>query len=396
MRKEILLRIRPDMQATDTILTPPMFSTLLRTYVPFIISSVSGAVPVLSASSPLLPNTTMPFVPAAAFTGWIGDLFTWLMTKLMGFVGLLMSGGVYSFLVFKSPYHDPKYFHAFHHLLGIFPQLLAVVVMAGFAAQPFANKVDVDSVVLLWKALKAIIFVAVGRQLMHFGLLLVNAVIAYIYPQSYGMFSTHVLKSGMAGAAASAGVVAIGMVILSVTSILGILLLFAVLVIRQFLFFAMFVTLPILAVMLYLDFGPFKDSAKVAKSFINATLSLLLAGIFMAALMYVGAVAIGAGGGGHAAATHAATTGGAKHGSFNDVLKSFLFWLVGLIAPALYGIKTAMSTGFVPGRLRSRRKRSSGSRSAASAGKSQESSRASIMKQARFGGSKSPGRNEFR
>ena len=386
MRKEILLRSRSDMQATNTILTPPMFSTLLRMYVPFILNSVSGTVPVLSASSPLIPNTTTSFVPAAAFTGWIGDLFTWLMTKLMGFVGLLMSGGVYSFLVFKSPYHDPKYLHAFNHLLGIFPQLLAVVVMAGFAAQPFANKVDVDSVVLLWKALKAIIFVAVGRQLMHFGLLLVNAVIAYIYPQSYGMFSTHVLKSGMAGAAASAGVVAIGMVILSVTSILGILLLFAVLVIRQFLFFAMFVTLPILAVMLYLDFGPFKDSAKVAKSFINATLSLLLAGIFMAALMYVGAVAIGAGGGGHAAATHAATTGGAKHGSFNDVLKSFLFWLVGLIAPALYGIKTAMSTGFVPGRLRSRRKRSSGSRSAAAAGRSGESSRASIMKQARFGG----------
>ena len=70
------------MQATDTILTPPMFSTLLRMYVPFIVSSVSGAVPVLPASSPLIPNTMIPFVPAAAFTGWIGDLFTWLMTKL--------------------------------------------------------------------------------------------------------------------------------------------------------------------------------------------------------------------------------------------------------------------------------------------------------------------------
>jgi hypothetical protein len=269
----------------------------------------------------------------------------------MGFIGLLMSGGVYTFLVFDSPYTDPQYLQAFDHLLGIFPQLLAVVVMAGFASQPFSKKADVDSVILVWKALKAIIFVAVGRQLMHFGLLLVNAVVAYIYPQNYGRFSTEILKSGMEGPAASAGVVAIGMVILSVTSIIGILLLFAMLVIREFLFVAMFVTLPILAVMLYLDFGPFEDSAKAAKMFINATLSLFLAGIFMAALMFVGTVAVG--GGGHAAA-NAAATAGSDPGSFNDVLESFLFWLIGLVAPALYGLKTAMSSGFIPGRVRSR------------------------------------------
>jgi hypothetical protein len=70
------------------------------------------------------------------------------------------------------------------------------------------------------------------------------------------------------------------------------------------------------------------------------------------------------------------------------VLESFLFWLIGLVAPAIYGLKTAMSSGFVPGRVRSRRKRTSRSRSSASAGGSQQSSRASIMKQARFGGSK--------
>ncbi|WP_083252639.1 hypothetical protein [Haladaptatus sp. W1] len=329
------------------------------------------------------------FVLAAGFTGWIGDLFTWLMAKLMGFVGLLMSGGVYTFLVFDSPYTEPQYLQAFDHLLGIFPQLLAVVVMAGFASQPFSKKADVDSVILVWKALKAIIFVAVGRQLMHFGLLLVNAVIAYIYPDSYGAFGTEMLRTGMEGAAASAGVVAVGMVILSVTSIAGILLLFAMLVIREFLFVAMFVTLPILAVMLYLDFGPFEDSAKAAKMFINATLSLLLAGIFMAALMFVGATAMGITGSG--ATTQAAATAGSNPGSFNDVLESFLFWLIGLVAPAIYGLKTAMSSGFVPGRIRSRRKRTSRSRSSASAGGSQESSRASIMKQARFGGKQAGG-----
>ncbi|WP_227357559.1 hypothetical protein [Haladaptatus salinisoli] len=347
-------------------------------------ASLVHSVPKLTVESTQYPAEMMSFVLAAGFTGWIADLFTWLMTKLMGFVGLLMSGGVYTFLVFDSPYTDPQYLQAFDHLLGIFPQLLVVVVMAGFASQPFARNADVDSIVLVWKALKAIIFVAVGRQLMHFGLLLVNAVIAYIYPESYGAFGTEMLKTGMEGAAASAGVVAVGMVILSVTSIIGILLLFAMLVIREFLFVAMFVTLPILAVMLYLDFGPFEDSAKAAKMFINATLSLLLAGVFMAALMFVGATAMGITGSG--AATQAATTAGADPGSFNDVLESFLFWLIGLVAPAIYGLKTAMSSGFVPGRIRSRRKRTSRSRSSASAGGSQESSRASIMKQARFGG----------
>ncbi|WP_423746940.1 hypothetical protein V5735_22690 (plasmid) [Haladaptatus sp. SPP-AMP-3] len=347
-------------------------------------TTIVHSVPKLVVDASHLPAEMTSFVLAAGFTGWIADLFTWLMTKLMGFVGLLMSGGVYTFLVFDSPYTDPQYLQAFDHLLGIFPQLLVVVVMAGFASQPFSKKADVDSVILVWKALKAIIFVAVGRQLMHFGLLLVNAVIAYIYPNSYGAFGTQVLKTGMEGAAASAGVVAVGMVILSVTSIAGILLLFAMLVIREFLFVAMFVTLPILAVMLYLDFGPFEDSAKAAKMFINATLSLFLAGIFMAALMYVGAAAIGATGSG--TATHTAATAGSDPGSFNDVLESFLFWLIGLVAPAVYGLKTAMSSGFVPGRIRSRRKRTSRRRSSASAGGSQESSRASIMKQARFGG----------
>ncbi|WP_458189792.1 hypothetical protein [Haladaptatus sp. NG-WS-4] len=347
-------------------------------------TTIVHSVPKLVVDASHLPAEMTSFVLAAGFTGWIADLFTWLMTKLMGFVGLLMSGGVYTFLVFDSPYTDPQYLQAFDHLLGIFPQLLVVVVMAGFASQPFSKNADVDSVILVWKALKAIIFVAVGRQLMHFGLLLVNAVIAYIYPESYGAFGTQVLKTGMEGAAASAGVVAVGMVILSVTSIAGILLLFAMLVIREFLFVAMFVTLPILAVMLYLDFGPFEDSAKAAKMFINATLSLLFAGIFMAALMYVGATAMGITGSG--AATQAATTAGSNPGSFNEVLESFLFWLIGLVAPAIYGLKTAMSSGFVPGRVRSRRKRTSRSRSSASGGKSHQSSRASIMKQARFGG----------
>ncbi|GAA0237045.1 hypothetical protein GCM10009000_060630 [Halobacterium noricense] len=349
-------------------------------------TTIVHSVPKLVVDASHLPAEMTPFVLAAGFTGWIADLFTWLMTKLMGFVGLLMSGGVYTFLVFDSPYTDPQYLQAFDHLLGIFPQLLVVVVMAGFASQPFSKKADVDSVILVWKALKAIIFVAVGRQLMHFGLLLVNAVIAYIYPESYGAFGTEMLKTGMEGAAASAGVVAVGMVILSVTSIAGILLLFAMLVIREFLFVAMFVTLPILAVMLYLDFGPFEDSAKAAKMFINATLSLLFAGIFMAALMYVGATAMGITGSG--AATQAAATAGSDPGSFNEVLESFLFWLIGLVAPAIYGLKTAMSSGFIPGRVRSRRKRTSRSRSSASAGGSRESSRASIMKQARFGGRK--------
>ncbi|WP_227379092.1 hypothetical protein [Haladaptatus halobius] len=360
-----------------------MIGTLIRTSSSSVASIVPHVFHRFSAGATLVAQETTSYVVAAGFTGWIGDLFIWLMTKLMGFVGVLMSGGVYTFLVFDSPYTDPQYLQAFDHLLGIFPQLLAVVVMAGFASQPFSKKADVDSVILVWKALKAIIFVAVGRQLMHFGLLLVNAVVTYIYPQSYGAFSTEILKSGMEGAAASAGVVAVGMVILSVTSIIGILLLFAMLIVREFLFVAMFVTLPILAVMLYLDFGPFEDSAKAAKMFINATLSLFLAGIFMAALMFVGTVAVG--GGGHGAA-NAAANAGSNPGSFNDVLESFLFWLIGLVAPALYGLKTAMSSGFIPGRVRSRRKRSSGSRSAASSGRSGESSRASIMKQARFGG----------
>ncbi len=361
-----------------------MVLSFLRTYGASIAHDGTLTIPKLTVGAGHLPAEMTSFVLAAGFTGWIADLFTWLMTKLMGFVGLLMSGGVYTFLVFDSPYTDPQYLQAFDHLLGIFPQLLVVVVMAGFASQPFSKNADVDSVILVWKALKAIIFVAVGRQLMHFGLLLVNAVIAYIYPDSYGAFGTEMLKTGMEGAAASAGVVAVGMVILSVTSIIGILLLFAMLVIREFLFVAMFVTLPILAVMLYLDFGPFEDSAKAAKMFINATLSLLLAGIFMAALMFVGATAMGITGSG--ATTQAAATAGSDPGSFNDVLESFLFWLIGLVAPAIYGLKTAMSSGFVPGRVRSRRKRTSRSRSAASAGGSQESSRASIMNQARFGG----------
>lgn len=356
----------------------------LQTHGTSIVHTVSGVVPKFTVGAGQHPLEMTSIVLAAGFTGWIADLFTWLMTKLMGFVGLLMSGGVYTFLVFDSPYTDPQYLQAFDHLLGIFPQLLAVVVMAGFASQPFAKQADVDSVVLVWKALKAIIFVAVGRQLMHFGLLLVNAVIAYIYPDSYGAFGTEMLKTGMESAAGSAGVVAVGMVILSVTSIIGILLLFAMLVIREFLFVAMFVTLPILAVMLYLDFGPFEDSAKAAKMFINATLSLLFAGIFMAALMFVGATAMGITGSG--AATQAAATAGSDPGSFNDVLESFLFWLIGLVAPAIYGLKTAMSSGFVPGRVRSRRKRTAGRRSSASGGQTQQSNRASIMKQARFGG----------
>ena len=219
------------------------------------------------------------------FSGWISSLFLYILNGIMGFVGELIANGIRTFIIFDSPYTDPAMQAAFRHNLDLFPQLLVIMFMVGVATKPFADQREVTNFMLCWKALKVIIFVAVGRQIMHYGLLLTNGLIRHIFTKEYGTaFGPEVLQSGLAGAgAASAGAV-VGGIILSAISVAGILLALGVFVLREFLFNATFILLPVLSAMLFLDFGPLRAMSDIAKMALRATAYMLLAGIVMAGL----------------------------------------------------------------------------------------------------------------
>ena len=330
----------------------------------------------------LLPLEQMPVLASGvtgAFSGWITNLFIYVLNGILGFVGELIANGIRTFILFDSPYRDPAMQAAFQHNLDLFPQLLVIMFMAGVATKPFADQREVTNFMLCWKALKVIIFVAVGRQIMHFGLLLTNGLIRQIFTKEYGTaFGPQVLQAGLDGAgAASAGAV-IGGIILSAISVAGILLALGVFVLREFLFNATFILLPILGGMLFLDFGPLRSASEIAKTTLRATAYMLLAGVVMAGLLQTGAAVAGA----YVDVTGQAAAQGDP--SFGEVLEAYLFWLIGLIAPAFTGIKAATMAGLSPRRISGRQGAKSGG-AASKGSKAGESTRSALMEQARHG-----------
>ena len=335
-----------------------------------------------------LPIETSPDSVAAVYTDWIANFFTYILTGILGFIGELIANGMRSFVIFDSPYSDPTMQTAFQHNLDIFPQLLVIMFMVGVATKPFADQHEVTNFMLVWKSLKVIIFVAVARQVMHFGLLLTNAIIRHIFTADYGAaFGPEVLKSSLDGAAASGAGVVIGALILSMVSMAGILLALGVFVLREFLFNATFILLPILGAMLFVDFGPLSYTSEIAKTALRATAYMLLAGIVMAGLLQTGAAAAGAYtdmAGQGATAAQSQQTGDP---GFGEVLEAFLFWLIGLVAPALVGIKSAAMAGLSPRRISGRQggKSNSSSKIPSTGRPDSKSTRTGLMEQARHG-----------
>ncbi|USZ73551.1 hypothetical protein [Natronosalvus halobius] len=338
----------------------------------------------------LLPDA--PIVsPAAVFSDWIADFFTYILTGILGFIGELVANGILTFIIFDSPYSDPGMQAAFQHNLDIFPQLLVIMFMAGVATKPFADQIEVTNFMLVWKALKVIIFVAVARQIMHFSLLLTNALIRHIFTADYGAaFGPEVLQSGLDGAAASSAGAIIGGLILSMVSVAGILLALGVFILREFLFNATFILLPVLGAMLFLDFGPLRYASEISKTVLRATAYMLLAGIVMAGLLQTGAAAAGAYADMAGQGATAAQSQQASDPGFGEVLEAYLFWLIGLVAPALVGIKSAAMAGLSPRRISGRQgaKSKSSSQSSSANQSSGKSTRTALVEQARHGTSK--------
>jgi type IV secretion system protein TrbL len=351
---------------------------------PDTLASIQHGIATLPTDATLVPL-------AAVFTDWIANFFTYILTGILGFIGELIANGMRTFIIFDSPYSDPTMQAAFQHNLDIFPQLLVIMFMAGVATKPFADQREVTNFMLVWKALKVIIFVAVARQIMHFGLLLTNAIIRHIFTANYGAaFGPEVLKSSLDGAAASGAGVIIGALILSMVSVAGILLALGVFVLREFLFNATFILLPVLGAMLFLDFGPLRYTSEIAKTALRATAYMLLAGIVMAGLLQTGAAAAGAYADMAGQGAAAAQSQQAGDPGFGEVLEAYLFWLIGLVAPALVGIKSAAMAGLSPRRISGRQgaKSKSSSQSSSSTQSDEKSTRTALMEQARHGTSK--------
>ncbi|UHQ99228.1 hypothetical protein HYG81_25620 (plasmid) [Natrinema zhouii] len=351
-----------------------------------ITESVDPTILVLAQkSSAFLPVDGVPLT-VAFISGWVSDFFTYILSGIIGFISSLIANGIRSFIIFDSPYNDPTMQGAFQHNLDIFPQLLVIVFMAGIASKPFADRREVTNFMLVWKTLKVIIFVAVARQIMHFSLLLTNAIILHVYADDYGAaFGPKILEAGFGGTAALGAGAIIGGIIISLVSVAGILLALGVFVFREFLFHATFILLPILGAMLYLDFGPLRHSSAIAKTLLRATAYMLLAGIVMAGLLQTGAAAVGA-------YSDVAVQGEqATEAEFGELIEAMLFWLIGLVAPAAVGLKAAMMAGMSPRGLGRSAKSSSKSQAqnsstAQSGGKSR---RTALMEQARYGGARS-------
>jgi type IV secretion system protein TrbL len=114
---------------------------------------------------------------------------------------------------------------------------------------------------------------------------------------------------------------------------------------------------------------------------------MLLAGIVMAGLLQTGAAAAGA----YAdmADQGATAAQGQQTGDsgFGEILEAYLFWLIGLVAPALVGIKSAAMAGLSPRRISGRQgaKSKSNSQNSSTSQLREQSTRTSLIKQAKHG-----------
>jgi hypothetical protein len=197
----------------------------------------------------------------------------------------------------------------------------------------------------MWRVIEVLIFIALARPALHIALILVNTTGEYVFPESYDLsFAGEGILTSLGAIGVTGLALVIGGYVLSGISFLGILFLFFVLFLREFIFNLIYQGFPILIVAWYLDWGPFKTVNHVSVVVFRLAAYLVLVGPLIALALQVGVVF---GGGtwppdGQPPADPETTV---------DFWRQFAGWFMGIALACAFGVKAAMMGGVPMSRL---------------------------------------------
>lgn len=277
--------------------------------------------------------------PLSLVVDGIVNFLNQLLQGLFDFIGDLFATGMKEMLFFPSPYELTGPNQAFTYNLTFALALLPIMVVIGMASMPFANRRKAASWRQMWRIIQVIIFIALARPALHVALILVNTTGEYVFPESYDLtFAGEGILTSLGAIGVTGLALVIGGYILSGISFLGILFLFFVLFLREFIFNLIYQGFPILIVAWYLDWGPFRISNHIAVVVFRLAGYLVLVGPLIALALQVGVVF---GGGswppdGQPPADPETTV---------DFWRQFAGWFMGIALACAFGVKAAMMGG---------------------------------------------------
>lgn len=288
-----------------------------------------------------VPVDESQIIPLNIVVDGIVALLNRLLLGLFELIGDLFATGLKELLFFPSPYDLTGPNQAFAYNLKFALVLLPVIVVIGAVSMPFANRKKAATWRQLWRIIEVVVFLALARPALHVVLVLVNTTGEYVFPSSYNLsFAGEGILNSLGAIGVTGIALVIGGYILSGISVLGILLLFFILFLREFIFNLVYQGFPILIVAWYLDWGPFKISNGLARTVFRVAGYLVLVGPLIALALQVGAVF---GGGvwppaGQPPADPETTV---------DFWRQFAGWFMGIALACVFGVKAA-TLGGVP------------------------------------------------
>lgn len=322
----------------------------------------------LSGLGMLSPPST--FTPMGIVVDGVLNLLNMILQGLFDLIGYLFASGIRTMLFFESPYELAGPNQAFNYNLKFALALLPVIVAIGIFSMPFANRHKAATWRQVWRIIEVLIFIALARPALHVALVLVNTTGEYIFPHNYDLTFA---GQGLYDSLFAIGVTGLGLVIggflLTSISVIGILFLFFILFLREFLFHLIYQGFPILIVAWYLDWGPFKTSNHIAVVVFRLTGYLVLVGPLIALALQVGAVL-----GGGSWPPDGSPPSDPK--TTVDFWRQLAGWFMGIALASAFGAKAAMMGGVPMGQIgaaKGRSSKSSTSDSSGSSGSSDES-----------------------
>lgn len=318
--------------------------------------------------------------PLGIVVDGIVNFLNLLLQGILEFIGDMFATGVRELLFFESPYELVGPNQAFAYNLRFALALLPIVVVIGALSMPFANRRKAVTWRQVWRVIEVLIFIALARPALHVALVLVNVTGEYVFPTSYDLsFAGEGLLNSLSALGVTGIALVIGGYVLSGISFLGILFLFFVLFLREFIFHLVYQGFPILIVGWYLDWGPFRIVNHIAVVVFRLAGYLVLVGPLIALALQVGVVF---GGGswppdGQAPSDPETTV---------EFWRQFAGWFMGIALASAFGLKAAMLGGVPVSQIsaaRDRSKSTSANRSRSPDPTGERPDRGSIRGQAR-------------
>lgn len=226
--------------------------------------------------------------------GWLPDAivraFVAAWQTMMGQgISELLQLSVIPLLEVPNPTASAEAVTAWQSVFGLALTLLPLLIAAGVMVTPFSSEQDSS----LWRqALRivaVIVFIAISRPIIGFGVDATNAVTMALAPEAFKL-SFGMNLEGLVGQFSGWLIGVIIYTLVFGAMLIAVLVTTLLLALRIYLVFFLFVSVPFLAVLWYADWGPLETVSEYGAMFLRVGVYALLAGPIVALLLRVAKV----------------------------------------------------------------------------------------------------------